>query len=236
MPFVFAPCAQSVIPVQDERYEFFPVHRVYCVARNYPSHAAEMGTQEREAPFFFMKPADAIVPIADGESFKMPYAQATEMLHHEVELVAVLDKGGKNLSLEEAEKAIFGWCVGIDFTRRDLQKAQSAKGRPWDIAKGFDQSAPVSHIRPHHRCPLPSPVDLWLYVNNDKRQAGRSDQMIFSPAEIIAELSKYYELQPGDVIFTGTPGGVSSVVEGDKLKAGIGGVGTIEVEIVKASE
>ncbi len=232
MPFLFAPPAQPVIPIEDERYEFFPVRRVYCAARNYAAHAAEMGGEAPEAPFFFMKPADAVVPAGLNKISEIPYPQATNDLQHEVELVACLSKGGRNLTIEEAEDAIWGWCVGIDFTRRDLQREASAKGRPWMAAKAFDRSAPVSHVRPKYRTPLPAPADIYLYVNNEKRQSGSTTQMIFTPAELIVELSKFWELQPGDLVFTGTPSGVSTVKAGDVLQGGVNGVGSLKVKLV----
>lgn len=235
MPYLFAPPQQAVIPVQDERYEFFPVRRVYCAARNYSAHAAEVARPGEvvEAPFFFMKPSDAVVPVADGETVRIAAPEDPEArLEYEVELVACLSKGGRNLTEEEAEACIWGWCVGIDFTRRDRQREMSAKGRPWEVAKATDRSAPVSHLRSAYRTPMPAPADIYLYKNNEKVQSGRTDQMMVSPAGLIAELSRTWELQPGDIVFTGTPSGVGPVKKGDVLLAGVNGVGTLRVEIV----
>ena len=219
MPFLFAPPPMPVIPVEGERYEFFPVHRVYCVARNYRAHAEENGAAAPEAPFFFMKAADMVRPVAEKETIKIAVPPETEAFEHEVELVAALSKGGRNLTREEAEDAVWGWCAGIDFTRRDLVREAGAKGRPWTFGKNFEGSAPVTHVRPKTRVPYPEPVDLWLYVNNQ-------------PFDLIAELSRYVTLAPGDLVFTGTPGGAGNVRAGDRIRAGVNGVGSLNVEIV----
>lgn len=226
MPFVFAPPQQPVVPIQDERYTFFPIHRVYGVAKNY----AEPGTQVKDVPFFFMKPADTVAPVAEGECLTVPMPSHTNDLKHEIELVAALGKGGRNMTLEEAAEAVWGWCVGIDFTLGDQKMPSGAN----DItrAKSFERAAPVGYIRPAYRCPMPAPADLWLYINNRKRQGGSTEHLILSPLETIVELSKYWELRPGDLIFTGTPGGAASVQPGDLLKGGVNGVGSIEVKIV----
>lgn len=232
MPFLFAPPPMPVVPIQDERYEFFPVHRVYCVARNYGAHAKETGGEVPEAPFFFMKAPDMIRPVAEKEVLRLAMPPETEHYEHEIELVAALSKGGRNLTREEAEDAVWGWCAGIDFTRRDLVREAAAKGRPWTFGKNFENAAPVSHLRPKTRVPYPEPVELWLYVNNQKRQSGSTDEMIFDPFELIAELSRYVTLAPGDLIFTGTPGGAGNVRSGDKIRAGINGVGSLQLEIL----
>ena len=226
MPFVFAPPAQPVVPIQDERYEFFPIHRVYGVAKNY----AEPGATTIDTPWYFMKPADAVVPVGDGETVTVPVPPGTECMKHEIELVAALGKGGRNLTLEQAAEAVWGWCVGIDFTLGDQKLPNGAA----DVTKNksFDRAAPVSHIRPAARTPMPAPADLWLYVNNQKRQSGTTANLIVKPLEVIVEISKFWELRPGDLIFTGTPGGASRVVPGDRLEGGVNGVGTIRVEIV----
>ncbi|MDY4162570.1 MAG: fumarylacetoacetate hydrolase family protein [Sutterella sp.] len=226
MPFVFAPPQQAVVPVQDERYEFFPIHRVYGIGKNY----AEPGTVPSGTPFYFLKPADAVVPVADNETAVIPVPPGTNEMKHEIELVAALGRGGRNLTLEQAAEAVWGWCVGIDFTLGD----QRLDGGANDFMRGkaFDRSAPVSHIRPAYRTPMPAPADLWLYVNNQKRQSGTTANLIVKPLEVIVEISKFWELRPGDLIFTGTPGGASRVVPGDRLEGGVNGVGTIRVEIV----
>ena len=226
MPFVFAPPAQAVVPVQDERYQFLPVNRVFGVAKNY----AEPGREPDAPPFYFMKPASSVLPVADGDVAKSPMPPSTDDLRHEIELVACLGKGGRNLTREEAEAAVWGWCTGIDFTLGDQKLASGAN----DItrAKSFERSAPVTHVRPAYRSPMPEPADLWLYVNNQKRQAGSTEHLVKDPYEVIMELSRFWDLQPGDLIFTGTPFGAGKVHKGDRLEGGVNGVGTIKVEIV----
>lgn len=228
MPFVFTPPVMPVIPVLDEKYEFFPINRVFGIAKNYRDPT--VATQPE--PFYFMKSADCVVPVAEGETLDMPIPPGSQDLRHEIELVACLGRGGRNLTLEEAEEAVWGWCAGIDFTLAD-QKRQDGS-RDGLRSKVFAKSAPVSHVRPAYRAPLPHPVDLWLYVNNDKRQSGNSAQLIRSPFEQIMELSRFYELAPGDIIFTGTPLGSSRLVAGDKIEAGVNGVGSIRVNITEA--
>ncbi|MDP5008812.1 MAG: fumarylacetoacetate hydrolase family protein [Glaciimonas sp.] len=228
MQFAF-PLQQSVVPI-DGRAEFFPVHRIYCVGQNYAEHAKEMGQTERQAPFFFMKPADAVLPVAHGSIGDMPYPSRTENLHHEVELVVALSSGGKNISAVDAEKHIFGYAVGLDMTRRDLQAAAKKTGRPWDTAKGFDDSAPISPIYPATN--LMTQGSMQLTVNGQARQQGDIEQMIWNIAETIEHLSSYYELRAGDLIFTGTPAGVGAVVKGDLLEANIDGVGALRVRLV----
>ena len=226
MPFVFAPPAQVVVPVQDERYQFLPVNRVFGVAKNY----AEPGSLPTETPFYFMKSASCVLPVAEGEIGRIPMPPGMEDMRHEIELVACLSKGGRNLTREEAMEAVWGWCAGIDFTLGDQKLPSGAN----DLtrAKAFERSAPVSHVRPAYRSPMPAPADLWLYVNNQKRQAGNTQNLIRDPYEVIAELSAFWELQPGDLIFTGTPTGIGRVMKGDRLEGGVNGVGTLKVEIV----
>lgn len=226
MPFVFAPPQQAVVPVQDERYSFFPIHRVYGIAKNY----AEPGADTKNQPFYFMKPADTVIPVAEGTSVAIPMPPGTNDMKHEIELVAALGKGGRNLTIEEAAEAVWGWCVGIDFTLGDQTLPSGAN----DItrAKSFERAAPVSHIRPAYRAPMPAPAELWLYVNNRKRQGGSTDHLIVKPLEIIVELSKFWELRPGDLIFTGTPSGAAAVQRGDHLEGGVNGVGSLKVDIV----
>jgi len=198
----------------------FPVRRIYCVGRNYADHAREMGADPtREAPFFFGKPADAVI-----QGHSVPYPPQTTDLHHEVELVLALGKGGCGLSLEDADAAIYGYAVGVDLTRRDLQAEAKSKGRPWDMAKGFDHSAPIGRIiaRPGSG-PVPN-ARIRLSIDGAEKQAGTLDQMIWSPAEIVANLSTYVELKPGDLIFTGTPAGVGPVAKGEKITAEIDGL------------
>jgi fumarylpyruvate hydrolase len=206
----------------------FPVNRVYCVGRNYAAHAKEMGADpDREAPFFFSKPANAV--IFNGAN--IPYPSRTADLHHEVELVVALGKGGNRLSLEEARAAVFGYATGIDFTRRDLQAEAKDKGRPWDTAKGFDYSAPVSAITPVNETGTLTTGSISLSVNGQPKQLGDIADLIWNVEEVIAELSTYYELQAGDLIFTGTPAGVGSVVAGDTIEAKIDGLQTLQLKI-----
>ncbi|KAA5804725.1 fumarylacetoacetate hydrolase family protein [Alkalicaulis satelles] len=209
-PLAFDPPAPVLAPVSGG--QFFPVRRIYCVGRNYADHAREMGADpQREAPFFFSKPRDALVT---GNA--APYPPATNDLHHEVELVLALGRGGADLSLEDAQAAIWGAAVGIDLTRRDLQAQAKKAGRPWDTAKGFDASAPMGVIRPG---PAPSSGPITLNVNGQLRQSGDLADMIWSGPEIIAHLSRLFRLEPGDLIFTGTPAGVAAVSPGDVLEA-----------------
>jgi fumarylpyruvate hydrolase len=206
----------------------FPVNRVYCVGRNYAAHAREMGANpEREAPFFFGKPANAV--MFNGRS--IPYPQRTSDLHHEVELVVALQQGGNNLSRDAARATIYGYAVGIDFTRRDLQAEAKEKGRPWDTAKGFDFSAPVSALTPLAEVGEIGSGAISLSVNGERRQEGDISDLIWKVEEVIAELSTYYTLCAGDLIFTGTPAGVGPVKPGDVLEARIDGLQTLQLAI-----
>ncbi|MEB0012671.1 fumarylacetoacetate hydrolase family protein [Glaciimonas sp. Gout2] len=230
MEFVFSP-QQAVVPVEGSG-ELFPVHRIYCVGRNYAEHAIEMGDSGREAPFFFMKPADAVLPVAQGSVGEMAYPTMTKDLHHEIELVVALASGGKNISAAEAVKHIYGYAVGLDMTRRDLQAEAKKLGRPWCTSKGFDQSAPISAIRP---ISVTGPIErgpIQLNVNGQLRQQGDINQLIWSIAETIEQLSNFYELHAGDLIFTGTPAGVAAVVKGDLLEGSVEGVGDLRLRLV----
>jgi fumarylpyruvate hydrolase len=201
----------------------FPVHRVYCVGRNYAEHAREMGgSPEREAPFFFSKPADAVVSKST-----VPFPRMTAELHHEVELVVALGSGGSDVPSTDALSLVYGYAVGVDLTRRDLQSAAKKLRRPWDVAKGFDQSAPVSDIVPASICGHPKNGAISLSVNGNERQRGDLEQMIWSVPEILAELSRYYDLRPGDLVFTGTPAGVGALEPGDCVECAIEGVGRL---------
>lgn len=227
MSHVFPPPAQVAIPVAGSQ-ALFPVRRVYCVGRNYAEHAAEMGADTREPPFFFGKPADALVP-GGGD---VAYPPATDNLQHEVELVVALATGGADIQPEQALDCVYGYAVGIDLTRRDLQQRAKEKGHPWDMAKGFDQSAPIGEIQALAAVGHPAQGSIWLRLNGQLRQSGDLDQMSWKVAEIIAKLSAFVALAPGDLIFTGTPSGVSTVRPGDLLEAGIAGVGELMVRIV----
>lgn len=205
----------------------FPVRRIYCVGRNYAEHAREMGgNPDREPPFFFMKPADAVLT---GE--RMDYPSKTDDLQHEVELVVALARGGCDIPAASALDCVFGYAVGLDMTRRDIQGELKAKGRSWEMGKAFDQSAPVSPIVPAARIGHPQRGAITLKVNSQSRQHGDLSDMIWPVADIIANLSGYVTLQPGDLIFTGTPAGVGRVAPGDRLEGGIEGVGTLSVTI-----
>ena len=202
----------------------FPIRRIFCVGKNYADHAREMGGDpEREPPFFFSKPADAVVP-GTAEIVMPP---RTANLHHEIELVVAICKGGANIALDDAQAAVFGYAVGNDLTRRDLQADAKATARPWDMAKGFDRSAILSPIRPAAEIGHPSAARIWLSINGAIRQDGDIADMIWPVADIIAELSTYVELQPGDLIYTGTPAGVGRIVAGDLVEGGIDGIGAI---------
>jgi fumarylpyruvate hydrolase len=228
MSFVIPPSPQTSAEVAgtDER---FPVHRIYCVARNYAKHAREMGMDpDREPPFFFSKPADALV--ANGTP--VPYPSRTSNLHHELELVVAIGTGGRDIELDRALGHVYGYAVGLDLTRRDLQFAAREQGRPWDVAKGFDHSAPMSAIRPAADMGHLEQGAIWLEVNGETRQRANLSEMIWSVPEIVAELSTYFELRPGDLIFTGTPEGVGPVRRGDSLVGGIDGLETLRITIV----
>jgi fumarylpyruvate hydrolase len=228
MSFVIPPSPQPSVEVAgtDER---FPVHRIYCVGRNYAKHAREMGMDpDREPPFFFSKPADAVV--ANGTP--VPYPSRTSNLHHEIELVVAIGTAGRDIPIDSALAHVYGYSVGLDLTRRDLQFAARDQGRPWDVSKGFDHSAPVSAIRPAATMGHPEQGAIWLEVNGETRQRANLSEMIWNVAEIVAELSTYFELRPGDLVFTGTPEGVGALQRGDSLVGGIDGLETLRITIV----
>lgn len=227
MSYVFPAPVQSSVPVAGTSARF-PVRRVYCVGRNYADHAQEMGADTREPPFFFSKPADALVP-GGGD---VAYPLATHNLQHEVELVVALSKGGTHIPREQALDCVFGYAVGFDLTKRDLQQRSKDKGQPWDMGKGFDQGGPISEIQPVNKVGHPVNGAIWLKVNGDLRQNGNLQQMSWKVAEVIANLSTYIALAAGDLIFTGTPAGVSTVVRGDVLEGGIDGVGEFRIKLV----
>jgi fumarylpyruvate hydrolase len=207
----------------------FPVHRIYCVGRNYAEHAREMGHDPtREAPFFFLKPADAIV--TDGGDF--PYPPLSKDVHHEMELVVAIGKGGANIPAEKALEHVYGYAVGLDMTRRDLQGEAKKMGRPWDTGKGFDASAPCSAVVPASKIGHPNKGAIWLKVNGEKRQSSDLSQLIWNIPEMIAYLSTLFTLAPGDLIFSGTPAGVAAVKRGDVMEGGVDGVGTIKCKVV----
>ena len=215
--------------VIDRSEQKFPVHRIYCVGRNYAEHAREMGADPvREAPFFFCKPNDAVVPSGSA----IPYPSATQNFHHEVELVVALQSGGVNIKPEAALDLVFGYAVGVDLTRRDLQQQMKDKGRPWDVGKAFDRAAPIAAIATvEARGHMPYAA-ISVSVNGTVKQSGDVKDMIWSVPEIIMHLSTLFELKAGDLIFTGTPAGVGPLVKGDRVAARIDGVPPLDFRIV----
>ena len=232
MSFVFAPPAPAAVPIAGSQ-DAFPVRRVYCVGRNYAAHAREMGFDpDREPPFFFCKPADAVVPVADGHTLELPYPPETANLHYEIELVAAIGKGGANIAVGDALQHVWGYAVGLDMTRRDLQMKMREAGRPWELGKAFDQSAPIGPLHPAGAVRNIHQAAIWLQVNGADKQRSDIDKLIWSVAETIAYLSKYFRLEAGDLIYTGTPEGVGPVVRGDKMTGGVDGLGTLNVQMV----
>jgi fumarylpyruvate hydrolase len=233
--FVFPAPSQPSVAVQgsDQR---FPVRRIYCIGRNYEAHVREMGHDpDRSPPIFFCKPADAVLgPDASGV-IRFPYPSATENLHHEAELVVAIDKGGRDIAPPDARSHVFGYAVGIDMTRRDLQRAAAKAGQPWETGKAFDGSAPLGPIVPATDCGHPSAGEISLTVNGEPRQRADLKQLIWGVEEIIAELSRLFELQPGDLIYTGTPEGVGEVKPGDQMVCSIAKLGQITVTVGPAN-
>jgi len=218
---------QPSVPVSGTDQQF-PVRRIYCIGRNYEKHVAEMGYDvKRSKPFYFAKPADAIV--LSGAT--VDYPPLTEDLHHEIELVVAIGKRGSNVSVDEALDYVFGYAVGIDLTRRDLQRAAKEKARPWETAKGFDQSAPISAIHRAEDIGHPSSGRIWLAVNGQIRQDAGLNELIWNVSESIAELSTLFELAPGDLLYTGTPAGVGPLNPGDEVTGGIEGIDEIRIKI-----
>jgi fumarylpyruvate hydrolase len=230
MSYVFTPAPAVSVPVVG-RAERFPVRRIYCVGRNYVEHAKEMGFTGREPPFFFLKPGDAAVVVPAGETGTMAYPSLTKDLHHEIELVACIGTGGKNIKAADAKKHIFGYAVGLDMTRRDLQGEMKKQGRPWCIGKGFDQSAPIGPITPAAQAGDIEKAEIWLQVNGKDRQRSDVSKLIWNIGEIIEHLSSAWELQPGDLVYTGTPEGVAAVVAGDTLVGSVGGLGELRIQV-----
>jgi len=229
---VFPPPASVVVPIAGTDL-VFPVHRIYCVGRNYAAHAREMGADPtREPPFFFCKPADAIVNVAPGAIGAFPYPSETKNCHYEMELVAAIGKGGRDIAAERALDHVYGYALGLDMTRRDLQARMKETGKPWDIGKGFDHAAPIGPI---HRAADVGHLGkgaIWLELNGVPKQKGDLSDLIWSVADTVAYLSKFFELMPGDLIYTGTPEGVGAVVKGDRMRGGIDGLGEFTVDVV----
>jgi fumarylpyruvate hydrolase len=225
--FVITPPPNPALAVAGSD-QMFPLRRVFCVGRNYAAHAREMGADpNREPPFFFTKPADAVVPA----SGTLPYPPATRDLHHEVELVVALKGGGTDIAPEHAMDLVWGYGVGLDLTRRDLQAVAKKDGRPWDMSKGFDASAPCSPLVPAERTGHPQAARIWLEVNGQLKQEGNLNEMIWPVPDVIAALSRLVALAPGDLIFTGTPAGVAALNPGDRVRGGVDGVTTFELTI-----
>jgi fumarylpyruvate hydrolase len=220
MSLVFEAAPPAIVPVAGGGD--FPVHRIYCVGRNYAEHAMEMGHSGREPPFFFLKPADTVVPVAEGETGSMAYPTLTSNLHHEIELVVAIGPGG----------AIFGYAVGLDMTRRDLQNDMKKQGRPWSIGKGFEQSAPIGPIVPIATSGELTRGAITLDVNGVRRQTGDLADLIWNVRETIEQLQAAWTLRAGDLIFTGTPAGVGAVVRGDLMQGSIEGLGSLRVKVV----
>ena len=231
MTYTFPPPPLVSVPVigSDAR---FPVHRIYCVGRNFAEHAREMGQSAGEPPVFFLKPADAALVVEAGRTGELPYPGLTRDLHHEIELVVALGEGGRNIAKEEALRHVFGYAVGLDMTRRDLQGQMKKRGGPWDIGKAFDHAAPVGPITPAAQAGEIARAEITLHVNGELRQHGWLSQMICGVPEILAQLSAAWELKPGDLIYTGTPAGVAAVKPGDALEGRVGGLETLHVRIV----
>ena len=226
--YVFSPAPVVSLPIvgQDEQ---FPVHRVYCVGRNYAEHAIEMGHDpDKEPPFFFQKnPDNLLVGLSE-----FPYPPLSSDVHHEIELVVALDKGGSNIAIEDAMNHVFGFATGLDMTRRDLQGQAKKMGRPWEIGKAFEHSAPCGPIITIQQTGKLDQGNVTLEINGEVRQSGNLNQLIWKIPEVISYLSALFELQPGDLIMTGTPAGVGPVKKGDQLKGSIEGVGVLEITVV----
>ena len=230
MSFVLTPPATVAVPVAGGGS--FPVHRIYCVGRNYVEHAQEMGFTGREPPFFFLKPADAALVVPEGETGRMAYPSLTANLHHEVELVVAIGRGGRDIAVADAGQHVWGYAIGLDMTRRDLQNDMKKQGRPWCIGKAFEQSAPIGPIHPIGRTGRLDKGAITLDVNGQRRQKGDLSELIWNVNEIIAHLSTAWLLQPGDLIYSGTPAGVGAVQRGDLMECRIDGLGALRVAVV----
>ena len=230
MSFVFSPPAVPSVPVVG-RAERFPIHRIYCVGRNYVEHAQEMGFTGREPPFFFIKPADTAVVVAAGETGAMDYPTLTSNLHHEIELVVAIGMGGRNIKAADAKKHIFGYAVGLDMTRRDLQGEMKKQGRPWCIGKAFEQSSPIGPITPADQAGDVEHAEIWLQVNGKDRQRSNVSKLIWNIGETIEHLSAAWDLKPGDLIYSGTPEGVAAVVKGDTLVGNVAGLTELRLRV-----
>ena len=248
MKYAVPPPPATTLPVASDGPggDVFPVHRIYCVGQNYSDHVLEMGGDPtRDPPFFFSKPRDSIVPCygqavgcssaqsSSSSPTRLPYPLATRNLHYEIELVVAIGKEGEEIETSEAEDYVFGFAVGVDLTRRDLQAAAKQSGRPWDSSKGFDQSAPMSPVCRKEKKPLDTSSRIWLDVNGKRRQSSQLDRMTWSVPEIVSILSHQFRLVPGDLIMTGTPSGIGPLEVGDVVAGGVEGLGQIGFTIVE---
>jgi len=231
MNYVFPPELQVGVPVAGSN-ELFPVRRIYCVGRNYAAHAREMGADERDPPFFFCKPDNTSVVCPPGRTVEVPYPGQTSDYQHEIELVAAIGKAGRDIPVARALEHVWGYAVGLDMTRRDLQGQMKKQGRPWEVGKAFDQSAPIGPIHPASTVGHLAKGALWVQVDGADRQRSDLSLLIWNVAETVANLSTLFELQPGDLIYTGTPEGVNAVQRGQTMIGGIDGLGEIRVKVV----
>jgi fumarylpyruvate hydrolase len=231
MTYVFPPEPNVGVPVAGGE-TLYPVRRIYCVGRNYAAHAREMGADERDPPFFFCKPDNAIVVCPPGRRVEVPYPSQTGDYQHEIELVVAIGKAGRDIPAARANEHVFGYAVGLDMTRRDLQSQMKKQGRPWEVGKAFDHSAPIGVIHPAATIGHPAKGALWVQVDGVDRQRSDISLLIWSVPETIANLSTLFELQPGDLIYTGTPEGVNAVQRGQTMVGGIDGLGEIRVAVV----
>ena len=232
MKYVLPPAPQAAVPVAGSD-SAFAVRRIYCVGRNYAAHALEMGGDPtREPPFFFCKPADAIVVAPPGQTVSVAYPPLTSDYQHEIELVVAIGRGGRDISVDQALAHVFGYAVGLDMTRRDLQGQMKKAGRPWEVGKAFDQGAPIGQLHSAERIGHPARGAIWVEVDGQPRQRGDLADLVWSVPEVLANLSTLFELQPGDLIFTGTPEGVAKVERGQTMRGGIDALGEISVKVV----
>ncbi len=235
MTHVFEPPPRPSVAVVDQDARF-PVRRIFCVGRNYAKHAREMGADpERQPPFFFSKPADAVVDASVGQAAAVPYPPQTEDFHHEIELAVALATGGANIPVAQALDHVFGYAVALDLTRRDLQRAAREKGHPWDFGKAFDHSAPIAAVHPAGQVGHPSGGRIWLSVDGEVRQDADLDELIWPIPDVISILSRSITLAPGDLILTGTPAGVGPLLPGQTVRGGIAGLDDIELRITGAA-
>ena len=230
MSFVITPPPAVTVPVVGTSARF-PVNRVYCVGRNYEEHAKEMGFTGREPPFFFFKPTDTVMVVEAGQTGQMDYPSLTKNLHHEIELVVAVGTGGRNIKAADAHKHIFGYAVGLDMTRRDLQGEMKKQGRPWEIGKSFEQSAPIGPITPAAQAGDVANAELFIQVDGQDRQRSTVSKLIWNIGEIIEHLTAAWDLRAGDLIYTGTPEGVAAVVSGQTMVCGVAGLESLTVKI-----